>query len=53
MKRDRSFLHHLTHAHAQGLSAAVIVVALLQDVGHMVHDLGETPAKAGGDDCHE
>ncbi|EGF89790.1 metal dependent phosphohydrolase [Asticcacaulis biprosthecium C19] len=46
-------LQAAAHAQAQGLSAALIVAALLHDVGHMVHDLGETPAEAGVDDRHE
>ncbi|HVZ10330.1 phosphonate degradation HD-domain oxygenase [Rhodopila sp.] len=34
-------------------SAALITAALLHDVGHMVHDLGEDPAAVGIDDRHE
>lgn len=30
-----------------------IVAALLHDIGHMVHDLGESPAERGVDDRHE
>lgn len=30
-----------------------VVAALLHDIGHMVHDLGENPAGAGVDDLHE
>ncbi|MBK6648966.1 MAG: HD domain-containing protein [Betaproteobacteria bacterium] len=41
------------HARAQGLSAAVVVAALLHDIGHMVHELGEHPAALGIDDRHE
>jgi predicted HD phosphohydrolase len=41
------------HARAQGLSSSVIVAALLHDIGHMVHDLGEHPASKGIDDEHE
>lgn len=33
--------------------AAFILAALLHDVGHMVHDLGENPAADGVDDAHE
>ena len=40
-------------AEAQGEAPAMIVAALLHDVGHMVHDLGENPAEAGVDDRHE
>jgi phosphonate degradation associated HDIG domain protein len=32
---------------------AMIAAALLHDVGHMVHDLGENPAAEGLDDRHE
>lgn len=40
-------------ARAQGLASAQIVAALLHDLGHMVHDLGEHPAADGIDDRHE
>ena len=40
-------------AETQGEPAALIVVALLHDIGHMVHDLGEEAAKSGIDDLHE
>jgi len=32
---------------------AMVVAALLHDIGHMVHNLGENPADAGIDDRHE
>ena len=41
------------HARAQGLKTSVVVAALLHDIGHMVHTLGEHPAALGIDDCHE
>lgn len=41
------------HARAQGLPASQIVAALLHDIGHMIHDLGEHPAARGVDDRHE
>jgi predicted HD phosphohydrolase len=41
------------HARAQGLGASLVVAALLHDIGHMVHDLGEHPAANGIDDRHE
>lgn len=41
------------HARAQGFSSAVVVAALLHDIGHMVHQLGEHPASQGIDDEHE
>jgi phosphonate degradation associated HDIG domain protein len=40
-------------AEANGESAAFITAALLHDIGHMVHDLGEDPASDGVDDMHE
>jgi predicted HD phosphohydrolase len=41
------------HARAQGLTASVVVAALLHDIGHMVHKLGEHPAALGINDQHE
>jgi phosphonate degradation associated HDIG domain protein len=40
-------------AREQGGRASLVVAALLHDVGHMVHDLGEHPAAHGVDDRHE
>jgi [1-hydroxy-2-(trimethylamino)ethyl]phosphonate dioxygenase len=40
-------------AEAQGADTALIVAALLHDVGHMIHDLGDNPALHGVDDAHE
>jgi phosphonate degradation associated HDIG domain protein len=40
-------------ARAAGLGDAMVVAALLHDVGHMVHGLGEHPAAQGIDDRHE
>jgi phosphonate degradation associated HDIG domain protein len=40
-------------AEVAGKPAAFVVAALLHDVGHMIHDLGEDAAKAGIDDRHE
>ena len=40
-------------AEAQGGDADLIVAALLHDVGHMIHDLGDDPALEGIDDTHE
>ena len=40
-------------AEQSGCAPALIVAALLHDIGHMVHDLGEDPAKDGIDDRHE
>lgn len=41
------------HARAQCLPASIVVAALLHDIGHMVHDLGDHPAALGIDDKHE
>jgi phosphonate degradation associated HDIG domain protein len=40
-------------AERSGCDAALIVAALLHDIGHMVHDLGDNPAAEGIDDQHE
>ena len=40
-------------AERSGCDAALITAALLHDIGHMVHDLGENPAEDGIDDRHE
>ncbi|MEI6159168.1 MAG: HD domain-containing protein [Roseococcus sp.] len=40
-------------AERAGCSEALIAAALLHDIGHMVHNLGENPAEDGVDDEHE
>ena len=40
-------------AEAEGADAALISAALLHDIGHLVHDLGPSPAARGIDDRHE
>lgn len=40
-------------AERNGEPAHMIVAALVHDIGHMVHDLGDDPARAGIDDLHE
>jgi len=40
-------------AEQRGCPEALVVAALLHDVGHLVHDLGENPAEQGIDDRHE
>jgi len=40
-------------AKSRQLPVTLVVAALLHDVGHMVHDLGEHPAAQGIDDRHE
>ncbi len=41
------------HARQRGGTPAFVVAALLHDIGHMVHGLGEHPAARGVDDLHE
>jgi len=52
-----SQLQHALQAAAQaeraGEPAALVVAALLHDVGHMIHEFGEDPAARGIDDRHE
>ncbi|WP_431305128.1 HD domain-containing protein [Sediminicoccus sp. BL-A-41-H5] len=40
-------------AERAGCTASLIAAALLHDIGHMVHNLGENPAEHGVDDEHE
>src|ERR1700744_266659 len=40
-------------AEQTGGDAALVTAALLHDIGHMVHGLGEDPAADGGADRHE
>jgi phosphonate degradation associated HDIG domain protein len=40
-------------AERAGCDPALVTACLLHDIGHMVHDLGEDPAKHGIDDKHE
>lgn len=40
-------------AEAEAAPPATVLAALLHDVGHMIHDLGEDPASRGVDDEHE
>lgn len=40
-------------AEQAGCDAALVTAALLHDIGHMVHGLGEGPAEEGIDDRHE
>jgi phosphonate degradation associated HDIG domain protein len=42
-----------TLAEEEGADAALISAALLHDIGHLVHDLGPSPAARGIDDRHE
>lgn len=40
-------------AERDGHPPALIAAALMHDIGHLVHDLGENPAEEGIDDRHE
>jgi phosphonate degradation associated HDIG domain protein len=40
-------------AEAEGAEAPLITAALLHDIGHLLHDLGDRPAARGIDDRHE
>ena len=40
-------------AEREDAGPALVTAALLHDIGHMVHDLGDNPAEAGVDDRHE
>src|ERR1700758_4969206 len=40
-------------AEQAGCDASLVAAALLHDIGHMVHGLGENPADEGIDDKHE
>jgi phosphonate degradation associated HDIG domain protein len=54
---DVNQLQHALQAALQaeqyGCSATLVTAALLHDIGHMVHNLGENPAEEGIDDRHE
>ena len=38
---------------AEGASDALVTAALLHDLGHLLHDLGDTPSMRGVDDVHQ
>lgn len=40
-------------AEAEGAEPALVAAALLHDIGHLLHDLGDSPAQRGIDDRHE
>lgn len=46
-------LQAAANAQRAGAANTLIVATLLHDIGHLVHDLGETPAEVGIDDQHE
>lgn len=48
--------HALQAAHLAeqaGASDALVTAALLHDLGHLLHDLGDTPSERGVDDQHQ
>ena len=40
-------------AEEEGAPATLIAASLLHDIGHLIHDLGDSPAALGIDDRHE
>ncbi len=40
-------------AEAEGADDELVTAALLHDLGHLLHDLGETPSMQGIDDVHQ
>ena len=40
-------------AEAEGADDELVTAALLHDLGHLLHDLGETPSLQGVDDVHQ
>jgi phosphonate degradation associated HDIG domain protein len=38
---------------AEGANDALVTAALLHDLGHLLHDLGDTPSLRGVDDVHQ
>lgn len=53
VNQQQHALQSAAMAERQGEPASMIVAALVHDIGHMVHDLGEDPASVGVDDLHE
>ena len=48
--------HALQSAHLaeqEGAGSALITAALLHDIGHLLHDFGDTPSMKGLDDVHQ
>ena len=48
--------HALQTAHqaqAEGASDELVTAALLHDLGHLLHDFGDTPSLRGVDDVHQ
>jgi phosphonate degradation associated HDIG domain protein len=40
-------------AEAEGAGDALVTAALLHDIGHLLHHLGDTPTERGVDDAHQ
>lgn len=40
-------------AEAEGADDEIVTAALLHDLGHLIHDLGDTPSLRGIDDTHQ
>ena len=40
-------------AEGEGADDELVTAALLHDLGHLLHDLGETPTLRGVDDVHQ
>lgn len=53
INQQRHALQAAAMAEANGEPPALIVAALVHDIGHMIHDLGDNPAESGIDDKHE
>lgn len=53
VNQQQHALQAATLAEREGHGDALVVAALLHDIGHMVHDFGENPADNGIDDQHE
>ncbi len=53
INQQQHALQAATLAERDAHGDALVVAALLHDIGHMVHDLGDNPADAGIDDRHE
>jgi len=53
INQQQHALQAATLAEREARGDALVAAALLHDIGHMVHDLGDNPADAGIDDRHE
>jgi phosphonate degradation associated HDIG domain protein len=46
-------LQTATQAENEGADDALVTAALLHDLGHLLHELGDTPSERGIDDVHQ